>query len=87
MENVFRAQNEQRASRVADALQYRDYLECRGEEATAVRDLLADLRHYCDLYGIDFAEQDRIAHDNYLAELQDAMEFDLSAPASPPQSD
>ena len=37
---------------------------------TALRDVLADLRHYADLHFIDFAKQDRIAYDNYSAEFQ-----------------
>ena len=31
-------------------------------------DLLADLRHYCDIRGWDFGNQDRIAYDHYCAE-------------------
>lgn len=33
-----------------------------------VRDLLADLRHFCQRQGLDFANEDRIAYDNYLSE-------------------
>ena len=36
-----------------------------------IRDLLADLRHHCDTHGIDFAEEDRIAHRNYISEVND----------------
>lgn len=38
---------------------------------TSVRDMLSDLRHFCDVYAIDFAAEDEIAHRNYLAELQE----------------
>jgi len=39
----------------------------------AVRDILTDLRHYCDAADIDYAEEDRIAYQNYLAELEGAQ--------------
>lgn len=37
---------------------------------TAVRDMLADLRHYCDANDINFADEDRAAYQHYLHELQ-----------------
>lgn len=64
-------QNAKRVLRAAQALQRR--LRDGDDEATAVRDLLADLRHYCDQNDIDFAKQDRIAYDNYRAEANDAQ--------------
>lgn len=36
-----------------------------------VTDLLADLRHYCDAEGVDFANQDRIAYGHYRVELKE----------------
>jgi hypothetical protein len=36
---------------------------------SAVVDVLADLRHYCDALGADFADLDRVAHDHYKAKL------------------
>jgi hypothetical protein len=39
---------------------------------TAVRDVLADLRHLCDLMGWDMATIDREAHDAYQYDLLDA---------------
>ena len=39
---------------------------------TTVIDVLADLRHLCDVLEIDFANCDRIGHDHYLCELQEA---------------
>jgi len=39
------------------------------EGKDALVDLLADLRHYCDSHGWDFADADRVAHDHYLIEL------------------
>ena len=37
--------------------------------ATAISDLLVDLRHACDAYGISFAECDHRARNHYVAEL------------------
>ena len=34
-----------------------------------VRDLLADIMHYCNLHDIDFDNEVRIAEDNYQSEL------------------
>ena len=34
-----------------------------------VVDMLTDLRHLCDVQGLDFGECDRIAHNNYLPEM------------------
>ena len=34
----------------------------------AVAEILADLRHYCDAHGLDYAERDRAAYGFYLAE-------------------
>lgn len=34
----------------------------------AVTDLLADLRHLCDVLHLDFAQQDKEARDHYVAE-------------------
>lgn len=36
-----------------------------------VRDVLSDLRHYCDNRGLEFGYEDGVAHRNYLAELED----------------
>lgn len=38
------------------------------ERDDIVADLLADLRHYCDAHGLDFADLDRRAYGNYTAE-------------------
>ena len=50
---------------------------CRGiftefsvdEKDTAVVDLLANLRRYCDHYRFDFSQLDRLAYQHYVAEL------------------
>lgn len=68
-------ENSMRAERAKIGLieyfsEYRaDYTE-RDNIATAVSDMLCDMRHLCDREGLDFAVQDRIARQNYLAELQ-----------------
>ena len=61
------SENMGRAHRAWLAL--RPYIEQTEDVATAVRDLLADLRHYCDEQGVDFGAEDRVAHCNYLVEL------------------
>ena len=57
--------------------QYTDHHSANGQILPAdmpyfVSDLLADLRHFCDAYGIDFAECDSRAHGHYLSELETA---------------
>lgn len=56
------------AARAAGALYL--YIEAGvSDEESAVRDLLADLRHYCDAHGISFGNEDRCAYRNYVEEL------------------
>lgn len=38
------------------------------ERNDAVRDMLSDLRHLCDAWGVAFGEANSTAHDHYLAE-------------------
>lgn len=58
--------NFDRVSRAITALQA--YTKQDPDKATALRDLLSDLRHYCDEYAIDFSHELETATDNYLAE-------------------
>lgn len=37
--------------------------------AQSVRDVLADLRHYCRAHGIDFAREDKAAQGNFSSEV------------------
>lgn len=37
----------------------------------SVRDLLADLMHFCDKFDIHFMEEFRIARNNYFAEIEE----------------
>lgn len=39
-----------------------------------VTDLLADVRHYCDANQLCFGDQDRRAHQHYLAEKEEAKQ-------------
>jgi hypothetical protein len=64
-------ENARRIDRAAKAIWAGEYLQDHPKDhETAVRDLLSDLRHYCDCYAVDFGNEDRIAHSNYLAELE-----------------
>jgi hypothetical protein len=40
----------------------------------AVRDLLTDIRHFCDHNQLDFGKLDKAAHEVYLDELNDDTE-------------
>ena len=66
----YRRGNEERAGRVKDIL-LQFYDEAGGDE-TNLTDLLADIRHFCDLYAVEFAEADRMAHTHYTAEVVEA---------------
>lgn len=61
--------NSTRAARVLQAI-YPAYDDDTAE--TAVRDVLTDLRHLCDLMGWSFATLDQEAHRGYRIELADA---------------
>ena len=66
----YQRENEERAGRVKDILSAQ-HDEDGGDE-TNLTDLLADIRHFCDVYAVDFAEADRSAHDHYTAEVVQA---------------
>jgi len=55
--------NKERVKRAESAL-----MAAYGEEM-AVRDLLADLRHYCDAHKLDYGAEDKSAYGHYLAEI------------------
>lgn len=40
----------------------------RGSDVAAISEILADLRHYCDIKGLPFEELNTIACENYLDE-------------------
>jgi hypothetical protein len=60
--------NAQRVNGVVRTLNF--HSEIKGNDHTALRDLLADLRHYCDYTGLDFAKEDKAAYASYLEELR-----------------
>jgi len=45
------------------------YLSSDNDPATIVRDMLADLRHYCDEHRLCLGDLDRVAHEYYQEEL------------------
>jgi hypothetical protein len=61
-----------RVNRVRRALVESHYLEPgrtpKESKQSALRDLLADVRPYCDAHRIDFAQADRTAQDHHAAE-------------------
>ena len=65
--------NHDRAARARHMLEaYRSFTgdgPCSSDED--VIDALTDLRHYCDQQDLSFWNRDAIAHDHYLAELED----------------
>lgn len=60
-ENRNRAANAERALRL--------YMNSGHDIAIVIRNLLSDLRHYCDARNVNFVEQDGIAARNYVAEV------------------
>jgi hypothetical protein len=64
--------NNDRANRAFATLDY--YRDTHGDTDTPTEtdlaDLLADLRHWCDVNGIDFAAEDNRAYRNYTEELE-----------------
>ena len=60
--------NEARACRAADVVQF--YGDQHGTDPDApCRDLLADLMHWADTYGVDFHDELRIATNHYNTEM------------------
>ena len=52
------------------------------EDESSVTDLLADVRHYCDALGLDYAVMDQRAHSHYLAEIEDQLELKIKEVAN-----
>lgn len=64
-------ENQARANRIlCAAAAVEAYSDSRDDPATLAADLLADLRHFCDLHKIDFAHCYLRAAENYLDELE-----------------
>ena len=65
-------ENQTRAERIlcaATAVEaYRDNME---DPAAIAADMLADLRHFCDLHGLPFEEMNTRGHEAYLDETEE----------------
>ncbi|BBA45478.1 TPA: hypothetical protein ACK3Q6_007017 [Burkholderia cepacia] len=55
-------------------------------DTLAVSSLLADLRHYCDAYGLDFSAMDRGGYADYCDQLSNDRHHEVLNQASSPQS-
>ena len=64
-----RHRNAFRVKAAGSALKRHAWQKGEDPEDASLIDVLADLRHYCDAYGLGFADADRLAHQHYLAEL------------------
>lgn len=68
-----RDENKARAERIlCAATAVEAYRDNKDNPATLAADLLADLRHFCDLHGLPFHEMNADAHEVYLDELEPA---------------
>jgi hypothetical protein len=64
-------ENQARAERIlCAAAAVEAYNENKDEPETIAADMLADLRHYCDAHGLDFADCDRRGQDHYTNEQE-----------------
>lgn len=68
------------AERAAKADRVVSNYETDSSREECLSDLLGDLRHLCDRWGLDFAERDGVGHRNYLAELAEAREASTETP-------
>ena len=68
-ENQFRAERILCAATAVKA--YRDNME---EPDQLAADLLADLRHFCDLHGLIFEKMNARGHEVYLDEIQEPQQ-------------
>lgn len=66
-----RSNNEARAGNVCDILRGR--YDRDDDDETKLTDLLSDIRHFCDVYGVDYAVADRADHNHYTAEVAQAQ--------------
>lgn len=49
------------------------YARSTSDSADDIPGVLADLMHYCDQHGINYAEQDELAHGHYRAEKDELL--------------
>ncbi len=65
------AMNIQRAQKVLKYIQY--YAGANEGLRTSIQDVLGDIRHLCDLEGLDFCDIERVATVNYRSESECCM--------------
>jgi len=71
---TMKKRNKARAQRVASTLAHYKYSQLKIDEPVEfgdLIDLLADIRHYCDLKNESFFDADHTAHQHYVAELEE----------------
>lgn len=66
--------NKDRAAWAGEAVDFYKRLTESDNECT-LQDFLTDLRHYCDVEGIDFHDADGTADIRYLEELEEELEW------------
>jgi hypothetical protein len=65
-------ENQIRAERIlCAATAVEAYNDNKDDPATIAADLLADLRHFCDLHGLPFEEMDTRGREAYLDEIEE----------------
>lgn len=65
-------ENKTRAQRIlCAATAVEAYADNREDPDQLAADMLADLRHFCDLYGLDFSIMDKRGRAAYLEELEE----------------
>ena len=65
-------ENKTRANRIlCAALSVDAYSEIKDDPAAVAADMLADLRHFCDLHGLPFEEMNTRGHEAYLDEIEE----------------
>ncbi|MCA9307473.1 MAG: hypothetical protein KDA16_13135 [Phycisphaerales bacterium] len=62
---------ERRTRDISAVLHGRARTSNHDDQTDAVTDILADIRHWCDAYAVDFDNCNRIAADHHQAEVAD----------------
>jgi hypothetical protein len=67
----YESRSAQRAGAVEDLMMiYRERNEAEHEHGTNAVDLLTDLRHWCDVYAVNFHQACDMSYQHYLAEKE-----------------
>jgi hypothetical protein len=72
---AYRKENERRVRAIARSIRTMYHWpapQSRDGSSTGIIDLLADIRHYCDAYELDFGKLDKTAYRHYTAEVVQA---------------